>query len=196
MNRREALRILGLDETATAADIKIAYREMAQILHPDRFAGNKKLEERATEQFKNLQEAYEFLASGKTAAAKGSAASHAQASAPGRASRRRPRSTTDDIEAQLAGIAAARVQLVAQRDLALDERRNGGIALVAGAIVAFVFGRRPWGLYGAIAAIGVTLAIWGIARLASSQRTIATIDEHLDRLSKEKARLLSLLDDT
>lgn len=196
MNRREALRILGLDEDATAADIKIAYREMAQILHPDRFAGNKKLEERATEQFKNLQEAYEFLVSGKTAGVRGSAASRTSAGGSSQAARRRARSATDDIEAQLAGIAAARVQLVAQRDLALDERRNGGIALVAGAIVALVFGRRPWGLYGVVAAIGVTLAIWGVAQLASSQRTISTIDEHLDDLAKEKARLLSLLDDT
>ena len=59
MNRTEALRILGLDNDATADDIKAAYKETAQILHPDRFAGNKKLQDRATEQFKNLQEAYE-----------------------------------------------------------------------------------------------------------------------------------------
>ena len=67
MNRKEALRILGLDDDATGDDIKAAYKETAQILHPDRFAGNKKLQDRATEQFKNLQEAYEFLTSGKGA---------------------------------------------------------------------------------------------------------------------------------
>ena len=43
MNRLEALRALGLDEDATDEDIKTAYRETAQILHPDRFATNKKL---------------------------------------------------------------------------------------------------------------------------------------------------------
>ena len=63
MNRLEALRTLGLDEDATDEDIKTAYRETAQILHPDRFATNKKLQERATEQFKNLQEAYDYLTS-------------------------------------------------------------------------------------------------------------------------------------
>ena len=40
MNRTEALHILGLDDGATADDIKIAYRETVQILHPDKFAGN------------------------------------------------------------------------------------------------------------------------------------------------------------
>ena len=65
MDRAEALRALGLEPGASAADIKAAYREMAQILHPDRFAANSKLQDRATEQFKNLQEAYEALKIGR-----------------------------------------------------------------------------------------------------------------------------------
>ena len=64
MNRNEALHILGLEDDATADDIKIAYRETVQILHPDKFAGNEKLQSRATEQFKRLQEAYDLLSSG------------------------------------------------------------------------------------------------------------------------------------
>ena len=55
MNRTEALRILGLDDDATPEDVKTAYKETVQILHPDRFASNKKLQDRATEQFKNLR---------------------------------------------------------------------------------------------------------------------------------------------
>ena len=70
MNRNEALRLLGLSADATSEEVKAAYRETAQILHPDRFASNKKLQERATEQFKNLQEAYEVLTSGKGASAR------------------------------------------------------------------------------------------------------------------------------
>lgn len=68
MNRTEALHILGLEDDATADDIKIAYRETVQILHPDKFAGNEKLQNRATEQFKRLQEAYDLLSSAQAAA--------------------------------------------------------------------------------------------------------------------------------
>ena len=67
MNRTEALNILGLDDDASAADIKSAYRECVQILHPDRFPNNKKLQDRATEQFKRLQDAYEYLTSDRAA---------------------------------------------------------------------------------------------------------------------------------
>ncbi len=174
MNRLEALRALGLDEDATDEDIKVAYRETAQILHPDRFATNKKLQERATEQFKNLQEAYDFLTSGK-------------GSRGGQSSRRAATASADD--ARLAGIAAARTQLVKQRDVALDERRNGiGMAII-GAIVALLAGRRPFGLFGVVAAIGSAAAVWGIVQVVSSQRSITTLTEHINELNKEERRI-------
>jgi curved DNA-binding protein CbpA len=58
---QEALRVLGLDEGASEEDIRVAYREMAQILHPDKFADSPKLAKRAQEQFKNLNEARDVL---------------------------------------------------------------------------------------------------------------------------------------
>ena len=110
------------------ADIKTAYKETAQILHPDRFATNKKLQDRATEQFKNLQEAYEYLTSGKGSRTKaGRAASATRAYGPG-----------GQAEARLAGIAAARTQLVHQRDVVYDERRNGLVMAGIGAVVAIL----------------------------------------------------------
>lgn len=179
MNRLEALRTLGLDEDATDEDIKTAYRETAQILHPDRFATNKKLQERATEQFKNLQEAYDFLTSskGRKSSRQGSSAS----------SSRRP--SYDDSDARLAGIAAARTQLVRQRDAVLDERRNGIGMAVVGGLVALFCGRRPFGLFGVVAALASTAAIWGIVQVVSSQRSIATLNEHIDELNKEERRI-------
>lgn len=118
MNRTEALRILGLDDDATPEDVKTAYKETVQILHPDRFASNKKLQDRATEQFKNLQEAYDYLTSGK-----GSRTSRSRSRAPA-AERARSYTSSNQVEARMAGVAAARTQLVKQRDVALDERRN------------------------------------------------------------------------
>ena len=171
MNRDEALRTLGLEEGASEADIKAAYRETVQILHPDKFASNKKLQDRATEQFKHLQEAYDYLVSGKSQTrAKGSSAGGATGA-----------STPRMREAKLAGLAAARIQLVKQRDYATDERRNGAIMAVAGAAVVFALRRIP-----AIAAIASAAAVWGVVQVISSQRTIATINEHLAQLKKEK----------
>ena len=188
MNRREALRVLGLGEDATDADIKTAYKETAQILHPDRFEGNKKLQERATEQFKNLQEAYSFLTSSKGSTSRGGRAAQA-------AGARAARTRADEAAARIAGIAAARVQLVSQRDVAVDERRNGAVMAAAGAIVAFVCGRRAVGVMGIVAAIAVTLAVWGIVQVVSAQRTIATIDEHLGELAKERTRLERIINE-
>ena len=169
MNRTEALRILGLDDDATPEDVKTAYKETVQILHPDRFASNKKLQDRATEQFKNLQEAYDYLTSGK--------GSRTSARDP-RAAAERARSYTssNQVEARMAGVAAARTQLVKQRDVALD-------------------GRRPFGLFGIVAAIASAAAVWGIVQVVSSQRTIATLNEHIAELNKEERRLAEELDD-
>ncbi len=173
MKRSEALRMLGLGEDATPDEIKAAYRETAQILHPDRFASNKKLQERATEQFKNLQEAYDCLtgksASSDTASSKSSRSSNAY----------------DSIrEAQLAGLAAARTQLIKQRDYASDERRNGAIMFLAGAALCLALRRIP-----AIAAIASAAAVWGVVQVISSQKTINTINENLDSIKKEKAAI-------
>lgn len=171
MNRTEALNILGLDADASPADIKSAYRECVQILHPDRFANNKKLQNRATEQFKRLQDAYDYLTSSR--AAKSSSASSS-----------RPRPAYSSREAKIAGLDAARVQLVAQRDALADERRNAIIMIAAGAIVALFLRRIVWA-----AGLAGTLVIWGIVTLAGACRNIQTLDEHLGEIEMQKRQL-------
>ncbi len=173
MNRDEALRALGLEPTSSMDDIKSAYREMVQILHPDKFASNAKLQSRATEQFKYLQEAYDFLTKGKQPPS---------SSACGRSSD--GVTAGDTRSARLAGIAQARVQLVEQKDLALDQRHQGLVMLVAGGLVAFGLRRIP-----AIAGIASAVAVWGVVQLFSSNNTVNTIDEHLKRLKKEQRRI-------
>ena len=194
MNRKEALRTLGLDEDATLDDIKAAYKETVQILHPDRFANNKKLQDRATEQFKNLQEAYEFLTSGKGSRGAASGKTRSRGEAAGKVRSTSGYSAADEIEARLAGIAAAKTQLVAQRDVAYDERRNGAIMAGIGALVALICGRKP-GLLMIVAGIAGTAAVWGIIQVVSAQRTIGVLDNHIGELNAEKKRLIRQLED-
>lgn len=208
MNRLEALHILGLGDDATPEEIRTAYKESAQILHPDKFATNKKLQDRATEQFKNLQAAYEYLTTGKGAKSKrssagagsrggeggrsGSGAGYGAGSGTGSGS---GLSSEAEIKARLAGIAAARAQLVAQRDAASDERRNGMVMAGIGAVAALLTFRRPFGLFGLIAAAGTAAVVWGIVQVVSATKTVDTLNEHLRKLNAEKRRLTAELED-
>lgn len=203
MNRNEALHILGLEDDATADDIKIAYRETVQILHPDKFAGNEKLQNRATEQFKRLQEAYELLSSGAGSGGRSRSGRASSGSSSGAA-----RSWTEtegdveveylteaEIKARLAGIAAARAQLVAQRDTVSDERRNGLAMAAIGAVAALFTIRRPFGILGFIAAMAVPATIWGIVQVVSAQRNLNTLNAHLEQLTEERKEYEALLDE-
>jgi molecular chaperone DnaJ len=57
MAKRDYYEVLGLDRSATAEDIKKAYRKLAVKYHPDKNPGDKTAEDR----FKELGEAYEAL---------------------------------------------------------------------------------------------------------------------------------------
>lgn len=57
----ENLRVLALKSPVNIEEVKRAYREMAQILHPDRFESEPKIRARSEEQFKNLQASYREL---------------------------------------------------------------------------------------------------------------------------------------
>lgn len=205
MNRNEALHILGLDDDATADDIKIAYRETVQILHPDKFAGNEKLQNRATEQFKRLQEAYELLSSSSGGSRAGRRSGPAASSSGTTGAARSWTETEGDVEveyvteaeikARLAGIAAARAQLVAQRDTVTDERRNGLVMAGIGAVAAFFTVRRPFGVFGFIAAIAIPATIWGIVQAVGAQKSLNTLNDHLAKLTEERKEYEALLDE-
>ena len=199
MTYDEALRLLGLEEDATEADVKLAYREMAQILHPDKFAGNKKLSERANEQFKMVNEAREVLLGRKSAprtgrrqggGGAGGAGSRGGSGGAGGSGYGAPdRATT--LKARLAGLAAARTQLVAQLDLETDRRRVGTYLLIGGIIgmiLGEVFKMRI------IEPLGGTALIWGVIQIFSSQSNIKTIQQHIEGLEKERKKCEKELD--
>lgn len=58
---KDYYRILGVAETATAEEVKKAYRRLARTHHPDRNQGDRASEER----FKEIQEAYDVLSDPK-----------------------------------------------------------------------------------------------------------------------------------
>ena len=210
MNRTEALHILGLEDDATADDIKIAYRETVQILHPDKFAGNEKLQSRATEQFKRLQEAYDLLSSGAGGGRGGRSGrgSRSGSSSGASSSSGAARAWTEvedgveveylteaEIKARLAGIAAARAQLVAQRDTVSDERRNGLAMAAIGAVATLLTIRRLFGILGMIAAVAGTATVWGIIQFLGAQRNLNTLNEHLAKLTEERKEYEALLEE-
>src|SRR5437868_4558280 len=57
--------VLGVQRTATEADMKVSYRKLAMQWHPDRNPGDKSCEHR----FKEINEAYEVLKDGEKRAA-------------------------------------------------------------------------------------------------------------------------------
>src|SRR5689334_976331 len=57
MSKRDYYEILGVTKTASAEEIKKAYRKVAMQFHPDRNPGDKSAEEK----FKEAAEAYEIL---------------------------------------------------------------------------------------------------------------------------------------
>ena len=57
--------VLGVSEGASAQELKVAYRDLAKVWHPDRFAHDPRLQQKAQEKLKEINEAYEQLTSGK-----------------------------------------------------------------------------------------------------------------------------------
>jgi hypothetical protein len=53
--------VLGIDRDASLSQIKEAYRDLVKVWHPDRFTGDSKLQNRANEKLKKINEAYHAL---------------------------------------------------------------------------------------------------------------------------------------
>lgn len=58
--------VLGVGQNATEEEIKKAYRELVKKYHPDKFAGNPKAAEAASEKLKQINMAYDILTKSRT----------------------------------------------------------------------------------------------------------------------------------
>ena len=59
--------LLGVSWGASSQELKTAHRDMAKVWHPDRFAHDARLQQKAQEKLKEINEAYDRLTSGKAA---------------------------------------------------------------------------------------------------------------------------------
>jgi len=71
---RRAYRVLGLPEGAAAPEVQAAWRDLAQVWHPDRFPAGSRLRVKAEENLKRINEAHDALKDHVPAAAPGIAA--------------------------------------------------------------------------------------------------------------------------
>lgn len=61
MTVSQALAILGLDGHVTPEEVRRAYLDLVKVWHPDRFAGDARLQAKAQAQLKAINAAYDLL---------------------------------------------------------------------------------------------------------------------------------------
>jgi DnaJ-class molecular chaperone len=61
MDLQRAFKILEIDQGASLAQIKEAYRDLAFVWHPDRHADSPRLRQKASEKMKELNAAYDCI---------------------------------------------------------------------------------------------------------------------------------------
>jgi hypothetical protein len=62
----KAYELLGVKPGVSSGELKAAHRDLAKVWHPDRFVHDPRLQEKAQEKLKEINEAYELVISGKT----------------------------------------------------------------------------------------------------------------------------------
>ena len=61
----KAYDLLGVKPGVSNRELKAAHRDLAKVWHPDRFLHDPRLQDKAQEKLKEINEAYELLISGK-----------------------------------------------------------------------------------------------------------------------------------
>lgn len=175
MTREEALRVLGLKSDATPSEVQVAYRELAQMLHPDKFGDNKRLRERAEQQMRTINEARDVLMKGSRASS--------GAARPGRGSktsRRRdmtPSEIAFEAEARAHAAETARLTVVAQLRTMRERRRSMAVMAAVAAVVAIVFSRMRGGIGMVVASVATMLVVWGLVDVVSMSSQVSALQK-------------------
>ncbi len=61
MDVHRAYRVLGLSADASAEEVREAYRDLAQVWHPDRFVHNERLRDKAARNLQRINEAFNLV---------------------------------------------------------------------------------------------------------------------------------------
>lgn len=194
MTRDEALTMLGLDEGATREEIQIAHRELAQMLHPDKFSENKRLRSRAEQQMKRINEARDVLLKSAGSAHRSGAAGTGRSSggrARGGASGAgaggdSPAQIRFEAEARAHAAETARLTVAAQLRTMCERRRGmGGLAAVA-ALAMLVTSRMRGTLGMLVFSVASMLTVWGIVDVVSLSSQIATLRKRSADLLRQR----------
>ncbi len=195
MTREEALTVLGLDAGVTADEVRLAYRELAQMLHPDKFGANKKLRARAETQMARINEARDVLlkSAHTTSSRAGSGSTRARAprgrassKAAGSRAPRTPSQIAFEAEARARAAEAARL-MVSSQARTLRERRGGMVTMSVIAALVMLFTARMGGLIGTLAfSVSSMLTVWGIVDIFTLSNQAKVLQERACELMRQR----------
>lgn len=182
MTRDEALQVLGLDAGASRAEVSAAHRELAQMLHPDKYAGDKKLHARAEEQMKRVNEARDVLLRGGPAAGRPGSGASADA----------VEHLSPEERARVRAQAAERARVdISKQVRALDAARGQLRFRLGAGLIAFVLTWRLNGMLGMVASsVSLTVIIWSVTDLWRAGQRIGALKDQLREVvaARDEAR--------
>lgn len=184
MTRDEALQVLGLKQGASPDEVRLAYRELAQMLHPDKFGDNKKLRARAEQQMRIMNEARDVLLKGVSASSRRSGGARTTASTPAQ--------IAFEAEARAHAAETARLAVVAQART-LRERRGGMTGMIVVAVLVLVVTWRMSGLVGSIvSSVALMVTVWGIFDVVTLSNQAKVLAHRARELQRQRDDALDI----
>ncbi len=181
MTREEAAAVLGVEAGASAVEVRAAYRELAQMLHPDKYGDNKKLRARAEQQMRAVNEARDVLL--EKGSATGSARSRARSSGSSQ-----PEDIAFEATARARAAECARLAVAAQLRT-LVERRHGVATLLGISLLAALVCSRLRGTVGTLGfSVSSMLLVWSTVDVVSLGSQIGVLRRRSAELTHTRDR--------